>query len=80
LVGAERSRSAGPLVLAAAGALALLIAGPLGQFGVVFFSGVGVLAIGVLAVVATRSSRPFPILAVATAVFAIAWLASLPRT
>ena len=80
LVGAERSRSAGPLVLAAAGVLALLIAGPLGQAGVVLFSGVGVLAIGVVAVVATRSPRPFPILALTTAVFAIAWLASLPRT
>jgi len=80
LVGVERSRSFGPLVLAAAAVLALIIAGPLGQAGVVFFSGVGVLAIGVVAVVATRSPRPFPILAVTTAVFAIAWLASLPRT
>jgi len=34
----------------------------------------------VVAVVVTRSQRPFPPLAVATAVFAIAWLASLPRT
>lgn len=80
LVGVPRSRWAGPVALAVAGVLALVVAGPLGQPGVVFFSGVGVLAIAVLAVVAMRSPRPFPILAVATAVFAIAWLASLPRT
>ena len=80
LAGVDRSRWAGPVALAVAGVLAVLVAGPLGQAGAVFFSGVGVLAIGVFAVVATRSRRPFPTLAVTTAVFAIAWLASLPRT
>jgi uncharacterized membrane protein YjjP (DUF1212 family) len=67
------------LSLAVAGALALVLAGPLGQVGLVFFAGVAVLAVGVIAVVVTRSRTPFPVLAVATAVFAVAWLASLPR-
>ena len=80
LVGVDRSRWAGPVALAAAGTLAIVLAGPLGQSGVGFFIGVGALGVGVLAVVVTRSVRPFPILAVATAVFAVAWLASLPRT
>jgi 4-hydroxybenzoate polyprenyltransferase len=80
LAGADRSRSAGPASIAAAGVIALLFAGPLGQAGIVFFAGVAVLGIGVAAVVVTRASRPFPVLAVSTAVFAIAWLASLPRT
>jgi 4-hydroxybenzoate polyprenyltransferase len=80
LTGVGGSRRAGPVALAAAGVLAVLIAGPLGQAGLVFFIGVGVLAVGLLGVVTTGSPRPFPILAVTTAVFAIAWLASLPRT
>jgi 4-hydroxybenzoate polyprenyltransferase len=80
LVGVDRSRWAGPVALAAAGTLAIVLAGPLEQSGVGFFIGVGALGVGVLAVVVTRSVRPFPILAVATAVFAVAWLASLPRT
>jgi 4-hydroxybenzoate polyprenyltransferase len=80
LVGVDRSRWAGPVALAAAGTLAIVLAGPLGQAGVAFFVGVGALGAGVLAVVITRSARPFPILAVATAVFALAWLASMPRT
>ena len=79
LAGTNGSRWAGPLSLALAGVLALALAGPLGQAGVVFFGGVAVLAVGVIAVVVTRSRTPFPILAVATAVFAVAWLASLPR-
>jgi 4-hydroxybenzoate polyprenyltransferase len=80
LVGASRTRWAGPLFIGAAGLLALVLAGPLGQAGAMFFAGFAVLVIGVAAVAVTRSPRPFPILAVATAVFAIAWLASLPRT
>jgi 4-hydroxybenzoate polyprenyltransferase len=80
LVGVDRSRWAGPVALAVAGTLAIVLAGPLGQAGVALFVGVGALGAGVLAVVVTRSARPFPILAVATAVFAVAWLASLPRT
>lgn len=79
LVGVDRSRWAGAVALAAAGTLAIVLAGPLGQFGGAFYIGVGVLGAGLLAVVVTRSARPFPTLAVATAVFAVAWLASLPR-
>jgi hypothetical protein len=60
--------------------LAVALAGPLGQAGLVFFAGVAVLLLGLVTVIATRSRTPFPVLAVATALFAIAWLASLPRT
>jgi 4-hydroxybenzoate polyprenyltransferase len=80
LAGADRSRWAGPSFLGAAGVLAVAAAGPIGQAGWVFFSGVTVLVGGLVSVVVRRSPRPFPILAVATAIFAIAWLASLPRT
>jgi heme o synthase len=80
LAGAGGSRWAGPAALAAAGVLALALAGPLGQAGVMFFGGLAVLGVGVGAVAITRSARPFPVLAVATAVFAVTWLASLPRT
>ncbi|MFZ3281257.1 UbiA family prenyltransferase, partial [Pseudomonas sp.] len=79
LAGAGRSEFAGPGALAAAGLLAVLLAGPLGQAGFLFYLGVAVLGGGVAAVVVTRSARPFPVLAVATAVFAVTWLASLPR-
>ena len=80
LAGAVRSRWAGPSFLGAAGVLAVAAAGPIGQAGWMFFSGVTVLVGGLVSVVVRRSPRPFPILAVATAIFAIAWLASLPRT
>jgi 4-hydroxybenzoate polyprenyltransferase len=79
LVGVQGSQRAGPVSLAAAGVLAVVLAGPLGQAGLVFFGGVAVLFVGVVAVTATRSRTPVPVLAVATAVFAVAWLASLPR-
>jgi 4-hydroxybenzoate polyprenyltransferase len=80
LLGAGWSTWVGPGALAAAGLLATLLAGPLGQAGPGFIAGVVVLGAGVGAAVVTRTRRPFPILAVSTAVFAIAWLASLPRT
>ena len=80
LAGPGRSQWAGPAALAAAGVLALLLAGPLGQAGFLFFGGLAVLGVGVCAVVITRSARPFPVLAVSTAVFAVTWLAALPRT
>jgi 4-hydroxybenzoate polyprenyltransferase len=79
LLGAGWSTWVGPGALAAAGLLATLLAGPLGQAGPGFIAGVVVLGAGVGAAVVTRTRRPFPILAVSTAVFAIAWLASLPR-
>jgi 4-hydroxybenzoate polyprenyltransferase len=79
LIGTRTARWAGPVALAAAGVLALALAGPLHQAGALFFAGIAVFACGVLATVATRSQRPFSILAVATAVFAVTWLASLPN-
>ena len=78
LIGAGASRWAAPSVVAVTGVIAAAIAGPLHQAGWLFFAGVVALGCGVLAVVATRARRPFPILAVATAVFAITWLGSLP--
>jgi protoheme IX farnesyltransferase len=80
LAGVNGSRWAGPMGLAAAGVLAVALTVPLGQAGPVFFAGVAVLAAGVVAVTVTRSPRPFPLLAVTTAIFAVAWLATLPRT
>jgi len=73
-------RCLGPIALATAGVVAAVFAGPLGQSGWVFWGGLAILALGIVAVTVTRSRRPFPALAVATAFFAIAWLASLPRT
>jgi 4-hydroxybenzoate polyprenyltransferase len=78
LLGTGAARWVGPTALVAAGVVALALAGPLHQADALFFAGVAVLGCGVLATVATRSQRPFPILAVATAVFAVAWLGSLP--
>lgn len=79
LAGSARSQEAGPVFLAVAGVLAIVLAGPLGQAGFVLFGGVAVLGAGVVVVLVTRSPRPFPILALTSAVFAITWLASLPR-
>jgi 4-hydroxybenzoate polyprenyltransferase len=79
LAGPGRTQWAGPGALAAAGLLAVLLGGPLGQAGLLFYGGVAVLGVGVVAVVVTRSARPFPVLAVTTAIFAVTWLASLPR-
>jgi 4-hydroxybenzoate polyprenyltransferase len=80
LVSADRSRWAGPVSIATAGLLAAALAAPLGQAGFVFFTGIAVLGIGVAGVALMRVARPFPILSVTVAIFAIAWLASLPRT
>jgi 4-hydroxybenzoate polyprenyltransferase len=80
LIGVGASRLAGPVAVAAAGVLAAALAGPLGQTGALFLAGLAVLGCGVVAVVATRARRPFPILAIATAVFAITWLGSLPTS
>jgi 4-hydroxybenzoate polyprenyltransferase len=79
IVGDSVSQWAGPITLVVAGLIAALVAGPLGQGGWVFWGGLAVLALGVVTVTVSRSRRPFPALAVATAFFAIAWLASLPR-
>lgn len=78
LMGGNASRWAAPAAVATAGVLAAALAGPLHQVGMLFFTGIAVLGCGVVAVVATRARRPFPILAIATAVFAVTWLGSLP--
>jgi 4-hydroxybenzoate polyprenyltransferase len=78
IVGGGTARWAGPATLAAAALLALVLAIPLGQAGPLLFAGIAVLACGLVAVAVTRPSRPFPILAAASAVFAVAWLGSLP--
>jgi len=74
-IGAGR---AGPVMLGLAGVVAWMVAVPLGQAGFVLLAGTIALGVGVVSVLATRTPRPFPILAVATAVFTVAWLASLP--
>jgi protoheme IX farnesyltransferase len=78
VVGGTAARWAGPAALAAAVVLALALAFPLSQAGPLLFSGAAVLALAVGVVVVTRAQRPFPLLAVATALFAVAWLGSLP--
>ena len=78
LVGVGASRWAAPGAVGLAGVLAAALAGSLHQGGVLFFAGVAVFGCGLLGVVATHARRPFPILAIATAVFAITWLGSLP--
>jgi 4-hydroxybenzoate polyprenyltransferase len=78
VIGGRTARWAGPAALAAAGLFALVLALPLGQAGPLLFVGIAVLAGGLVAVTVTRPPRPFPILAAASAVFAIAWLGSLP--
>jgi 4-hydroxybenzoate polyprenyltransferase len=78
VVGVRAARWAGPAALAAAGLLALVLALPLGQASPLLFAGAAVLAGGLATVAVTGLPRPFPILAAASAVFAIAWLGSLP--
>lgn len=78
IVGVRAARWAGPAALACAGVVALVLALPLGQAGPLLFAGVAILGCGVVAVAATRQPRPFPILAAVSAVFAVAWLGSLP--
>jgi 4-hydroxybenzoate polyprenyltransferase len=78
LLGAGPSRWVMIGALALAAALALSLVGVLGQAGAWLPAGAGVLGIALLIVGFRRPARPFPPLAVATAVFAVAWLASLP--
>jgi 4-hydroxybenzoate polyprenyltransferase len=78
IVGVRVTQWAGPAALACAGVVALALALPLAQAGPLLFVGAAILGCGVVAVVATRPPRPFPILAAASAVFAVAWLGSLP--
>ncbi len=78
VVGVDAARWAGPAALALAGLLSVVLAIPTGQRLIVVVGAAVVLAAGVVVALVSRSARPFPVLAVATAVFAVAWLASLP--
>jgi 4-hydroxybenzoate polyprenyltransferase len=78
VMGTGAVRFAGPAALAFAAILALALALPLGQAGPLLIAGTAALGCGVVVVAVTRSPRPFPILAAASAVFAVAWLGSLP--
>ena len=78
VIGRIAAGRSGPVALALAGVIAWVAAVPFGQAGFVLLAGTIALCVGIALVLATRAPRPFPILAVATAVFAVAWLASLP--
>jgi 4-hydroxybenzoate polyprenyltransferase len=78
LVGERWSRRLALAGIAAAGFLALAAAWPLGQAGVWLPMAVGLLSVALVAVLVVRPRRPFPVLAVATAIFAVSWLATLP--
>ena len=80
VVGRNGAARAGPSALVLAGVVAWAAAVPLEQSLLVLLAGTVVLGLGVVVVIAARAARPFPILAVATAVFAVAWLASLPAS
>lgn len=78
VVGADTARWVGPATLAFVAILAAALAVPLRQDVMLVSLGAAGLVVGVAVVVVGRSARPFPTLAVATAVFAVTWLASLP--
>ncbi len=78
VVGRNAAGWSGPAALFLAGVVSWVAAVPLGQALFVLAAGTGALALSLVMVAVTRTPRPFPILAVGTAVFAVAWLASLP--
>jgi len=78
LLGRNGSRVSAVSGLAVAGCLAVALYVPLGQRGVWVPVAAALLAGCLVAVVAAAVERPFPLLAVGTAVFSVAWLASLP--
>jgi 4-hydroxybenzoate polyprenyltransferase len=78
LLGVRRSRVVAVAGLAGAGVLALSLFRPLGQSGPWVPASAGLLALILLVVAFARLARPFPIMAVGTAVFAVSWLATLP--
>jgi 4-hydroxybenzoate polyprenyltransferase len=78
LLGVRRSRVVAVAGLAGAGVLALTLFNRLGQSGPWVPASAGFLALILLVVALARLERPFPILAVGTAVFAVSWLATLP--
>jgi 4-hydroxybenzoate polyprenyltransferase len=79
VLGPPWSRRLAVAGLAATGVLATATAFPLGQAGVWLLIADGVLLLALLATTVVRPRRPFPMLAVATAVFAVGWLATLPH-
>jgi len=78
LLGEQGSRAVAVTGLAAAGVLALTLLRPLGQSGPWVPASAAVVAVVVLVVALARLERPFPLMAVGTAVFAVSWLATLP--
>jgi 4-hydroxybenzoate polyprenyltransferase len=75
-LGPERSRQFAVVTIGVAAVLAIVFATPDAQNVWVLRAAGGVLLAALAAVLAVRMTRPFPILAVATAIFAIAWLAT----
>jgi 4-hydroxybenzoate polyprenyltransferase len=75
-LGPDRSRQFAVLTIGVAAVLAIVFAAPDPQTSWVLRAAGGVLLVALAAVLAVRMTRPFPILAVAIAIFAIAWLAT----
>ena len=78
LLGVRRSRVVAVAGLAGAGVLAVTLFHPLGQSGPWVPASAGFLALILVVVAFARLERPFPIMAVGTAVFAVSWLGTLP--
>jgi 4-hydroxybenzoate polyprenyltransferase len=77
-LGTQRSSWLMLASLGLADVLAVALSGVLGQAGVWLPAAAVLLAGALVAVGISRPARPFPPLAVATAIFAVAWLATLP--
>jgi 4-hydroxybenzoate polyprenyltransferase len=75
-LGPERSRQFAVATIGVAAVLAIVFAAPDAQSAWVLRAAGGVLLVALAAVLAFRITRPFPILAITTAIFAIAWLAT----
>ena len=80
LLGVRGSRVVAVGGLAGAGVLALTLLRPLRQSGPWVPASAGFLALILLVVALARLERPFPVMAVGTAVFGVSWLATLPIT
>lgn len=79
LLGAEPTRRLQVAALSMLGVLAAAFAAPVGQDPLWVLGGVALLLAVVAVTSLARVERPFPALAVAVAVFAVIWLATLPR-
>ena len=77
-LGARRGRQLAVAAIGTAGVLAIAVAWIAWPISWWLPAGGGLLLAALVFVTATRSTRPFPVLAAGSAVFAIAWLASLP--